>query len=703
MSTLGSIRKRSSLLLLVIGLAMLAFILGDFMQSKRSGSGGGIFIGEVSGEDISIQIFQEKVQKGTENWQNQNQNSKLTQNTLAQIRNSIWDEHIKELIMHQEFEKLGIDVDSDELFELFQGDNVHSEISKIPIFQDANTKLFDRAKAVQYMKNLENDQTGEAQQQWIEFEDYIANLRRSEKYKKLVEQGMYVTSAEAMLSFNQGNANISIEYVSIPFQYIVDSLIDVSESEVSFYYENHINDYQQEASRNVDYVVYTVVPSEEDDKDTKDNISNLIKDFSSYGNFEVFVKRNSDNTSTIYNFTTQDEIKDTNSSSLFNADKGTVFGPYKFSETTYRIAKLVDIQYRPDSVEARHILLSPDQERDQDSIRILVQELRTRIEKGEDFAKLAEQNSVDKTSAIKGGDLGWFKEGAMVTEFNDTCFTAKLDKLYIAETQFGVHLIKVTKKSRSLKKVKIAYVDRIVEPSSETYHAYYTKAAQFAGTLLNSDTITFDELAESKNLLKRNENNMSASKQNISGLENSRAIIRWMQNANVGEVSEVFEFENNYVVAMLTKINKEGNTPIDDIRDEIETEVIKEKKGNTIVDQIESKNYKSLNELAVYMNSKVQTVSNLGFATTYVENLGVEPKLVGLIYSSRKGEITAPIVGVNSVFVAKVISKNEKKISGDFSQQQNQISKTIKQTSSIAAYNTLKQDAKVIDNRNAFY
>ena len=703
MSTLGSIRKRSSLLLLVIGLAMLAFILGDFMQSKRGGSGGGIFIGEVSGEDISIQIFQEKVQKGTENWQNQNQNSKLTQNTLAQIRNSIWDEHIKELIMHQEFEKLGIDVDSDELFELFQGDNVHSEISKIPIFQDANTKLFDRAKAVQYMKNLENDQTGEAQQQWIEFEDYIANLRRSEKYKKLVEQGMYVTSAEAMLSFNQGNANISIEYVSIPFQYIVDSLIDVSESEVSFYYENHINDYQQEASRNVDYVVYTVVPSEEDDKDTKDNISNLIKDFSSYGNFEVFVKRNSDNTSTIYNFTTQDEIKDTNSSSLFNADKGTVFGPYKFSETTYRIAKLVDIQYRPDSVEARHILLSPDQERDQDSIRILVQELRTRIEKGEDFAKLAEQNSVDKTSAIKGGDLGWFKEGAMVTEFNDTCFTAKLEKLYIAETQFGVHLIKVTKKSRSLKKVKIAYVDRIVEPSSETYHAYYTKAAQFAGTLLNSDTITFDELAESKNLLKRNENNMSASKQNISGLENSRAIIRWMQNANVGEVSEVFEFENNYVVAMLTKINKAGNTPIDDIKDEIETEVIKEKKGNTIVDQIKSKNYKSLNELAVYMNSKVQTVSNLGFATTYVENLGVEPKLVGLIYSSRKGEITAPIVGVNSVFVAKVISKNEKKISGDFSQQQNQISKTIKQTSSIAAYNTLKQDAKVIDNRNAFY
>ena len=215
MSTLGSIRKRSTLLLLVIGVAMLAFILGDFMQSKRSGGGGEFFVGKVAGEELSIQIFEERVQKGIENYKNSNPNSTINQGTLAQIRSSIWDEYIKELLMDAEFEELGIDVNSEELFELFQGNNVHSEISKIQIFQDPTTKQFDRSRMIQYMKSLESDQNAEAREQWLSFEDYISNLRKNEKYNRLVEQGMYVNSFEAQLYFNQGNENISFEYVPI--------------------------------------------------------------------------------------------------------------------------------------------------------------------------------------------------------------------------------------------------------------------------------------------------------------------------------------------------------------------------------------------------------------------------------------------------------------------------------------------------------
>ena len=188
MSTLGNIRKRSTLLLLVIGVAMLAFILGDFMQSTRSGRGGGFFVGEVAGEEISIQIFEERMQKGIENWKNSNQNATLTQSVMSQIRNSIWDEYIKELLMNMEYEELGIDVDSEELFELFQGNNVYTEISKIEIFQDPATKQFDRARMIQYMKGLDNDQTGEAREQWLGFEEYISNLRKNDKYRLLVEQ-----------------------------------------------------------------------------------------------------------------------------------------------------------------------------------------------------------------------------------------------------------------------------------------------------------------------------------------------------------------------------------------------------------------------------------------------------------------------------------------------------------------------------------
>ena len=703
MSTLGSIRKRSTLLLLVIGVAMLAFILGDFMQSTRSGGGGGAFVGEVAGEKISIQIFEERIQKGTENWKNSNPNSTLNQETLAQIRNSIWDEYIKELLMDAEYEALGIDVDSEELFELFQGNNVHPEISKIEIFQDPTTKQFDRARMIQYMKGLDNDQTGEAREQWLGFEEYISNLRKNNKYKLLVEKGMYVSSAEAQLYFNQGNENISFEYVPVSFNHIADSLVDVTDSEIEDCYENHLNEYQQEESSNVDYVAFTVIPSAKDEEDTENNLADLTKTFASYTDFEVFVRRNSDNTNTIFNFTKEDGILDTNASLLFTAEKGTVLGPYLFSEGNYRLAKLADVQYRPDSVEARHLLITPDENKDLDSTNALVESIKKEIESGKDFADLAQKHSIDKTSAIKGGDLGWFKEGAMVAEFNEVCFTADKGDLTIVQSQFGVHLIEVTKKSRNVKKVKIAYIDRIVEPSSETYHNYYTQAAQFAGALLNTDTTTFNELVATKNLVKRNEEQVSPSKQNISGLENSRGMIRWMKNANVGQVSEVFEFGNNYVVATLTKVNSKGDIPLEDIKEEIKAKVLKKKKGKMIVDEINTESFSTLAELAIRMSSQVQQASKTTFLSSQVQDLGNEPELVGLICASEKEVITQPIVGNNAVFVTKVMSRNQERTSGDFSQQQVQISQALKQSASAAAYNAVKENAGIVDNRNDFY
>ncbi|MEE2700182.1 MAG: SurA N-terminal domain-containing protein [Bacteroidota bacterium] len=703
MATLGSIRRRSTLLILVIGVAMLAFILTDFMQSTRSGGGGGFFIGEVAGEELSIQHFEERVQKGTENWKNSNPNSTLNQSTLAQIRNAIWDEYIKELLMNAEYEALGVDVDSEELFELFQGDNVHSEISKIQIFQDPNTKQFDRAKMLQYMKSLESEQNTEAREEWINFEQYISGLRKNTKYNTLVEKGMYVSAAEAQLHFNQGNENINFEYVPISFVHIADSLVNVTSAEIEDYYDNHIDEYQQDESRDVDYVVFSVVPSTQDDEDTRNNLDAIKTTFESYEDFEIFVKRNSDNSNNTFNFVKEDGIFDTNATSLFNAEKGTVIGPYLFAEGNYRLAKLADVQYRPDSVEARHILISPDENKDLDSVNAAIESIKEEIESGKDFADLAEQHSIDKGSAIKGGDLGWFKEGVMVAEFNEVSFTANKADLTIVQSQFGVHLIEVTKKSRNVKKVRIAFVDRIVEPSSETYNQYYTQAAQFAGALLNTDTTSFDDLATNLNLAKRNQEKVTPSTQNISGLENSRGMIRWMNKAKSGDVSDVFEFSNNYVVALLTKINEEGDAPLEEVRTEIESKVRKQKKGKMITEEINSLNYTSLSDLATAMRSQVQQASETTFLNSQLQNLGNEPTLVGIVSMHEKEVLSNPIVGNNAVFVAKVLSRNEVRTSGDFSKQKEQIVQALKQNASIAAYNAIKENAEVIDNRNNFY
>jgi peptidyl-prolyl cis-trans isomerase D len=701
MATLQKIRNRSGLLLAVIGIAIVAFMGQDFMDSLTSGSKNSI--GEVAGEELSIQHFEERVQKGTENWKNSNPNSTLTQSTLAQIRNAIWDEYVKELLMNAEYENLGIDVVAEELFELFQGNNVHPEITKIQIFQDPTTKQFDRARMLQYMKNLESEQNAEAREQWLGFEEYISGLRKNTKYSTLVEKSMYVNTRESQLYFNQGNENINFEYVPISFTHITDSLVVVSSSEIEDYYENHIDDYRQDESRNVDYVVFTVVPSAQDDQDTRNNIDAIKSTFEAYEDFEVFVKRNSDNTNNTFIFVKEDGILDTNVTSLFNAEKGTVTGPYLFAEGNYRLAKLVDVQYRPDSVEARHILIAPDENKDIDSVNSEIAAIKTAIESGKDFAEMAQQHSIDKGSAIKGGDLGWFKEGAMVPEFNEVSFTADKGDLTIVQSQFGMHLIEVTKKSRAVKKVKIAYVERIVEPSSETYDQYYTKAAQFAGALLNTDTTTFDDLVASQNLAKRNQEQVIPSTQNISGLANSRRLIKWMNQSKPGDVSDVFEFDNNYVVAILTKINEEGDVPLEDVRTEIESKVRKESKAKMIIEEINALNYNSLSELATAMNSEVQQASKVTFLNSQVQNLGNEPALVGIVSAYEEEVLSHPIAGNNAVFVAKVLSKNEARTSGDFSKQKDQIAQALKQNASNSVYNTIKENAGVIDNRNDFY
>ena len=197
MAALENIRKRSVLLLSVIGIAMLAFILGDFMQSQRSGGPSSSTVGEVLGEKINIQNFQIKVEEGIENFKIQNPTSSVDQQTTVQIRNQIWDQYIKELILNNEFANLGIDVTDDEFFELLQGSNVHPEISKVPAFQDPNTGKFDRSRIVGYLKNIDTDPTGEAKIRWISFQKYLLNQIKESKYNDLLQNSMYVTNSRS--------------------------------------------------------------------------------------------------------------------------------------------------------------------------------------------------------------------------------------------------------------------------------------------------------------------------------------------------------------------------------------------------------------------------------------------------------------------------------------------------------------------------
>ena len=699
MATLGKIRNRSGLLLTVIGVAMLAFILGDFMSSLGSGGGGSIYVGEVLGEDVMRQAYEVKVEEGIENWKSQNQQGVLNQTTTAQIRSQIWDQYVRDLIMNNEFGKLGIDVSDDEFFELLQGLNVHPEISKVPAFQDQATGQFDRTKVLGYLKQIDQDPTGEARTRWVGFQKYLIGLIKTSKYNSLVSNAMYVTGEEAKLKFNENSQNITFNYVAIPFSSVADSMVEPTESELANYYDNNKSDYEQAASKDVDFVVYTVIPSQDDDATTKSAITDLKADFTIFEDYDLMARRNSDNTSARFTFTTKEGLADKNWEELFNAEEGAVIGPYQASQGVYRIAKLVIAQNRPDSVESRHILISPTETMSLDSVNIRIEAIKAQIQSGADFGDLAQKNSDDKGSAIKGGDLGWFLEGAMVDEFNEACFTSKRGDLSVVTSQFGVHLIEVTKTSKAVRKVKIAFIDRNVEPSTETYNTYYSQAAQFAGKILN-EGIAFDSLVAQQNLVKRSDSKVTADKQSIVGLPNSREMVRWMNTTDEEAVSEVFQFENSYVVAYLTKEYIKGNVPLEDIKEQISALVVKDKKADYITAAITG------DDLAAIATNNGQTVVNAqraNLANLSLQGIGYEPELVGSIFGTAVGSLSSPIAGVNAVYVVQVTAKDDAKTTGDFTKQKQEAQKGAAAYANGAAYKVLNTEADVKDNRSDFY
>ena len=703
MGALGKIRNRSGLLLAVIGFAMLAFILGDFMQSKRSGSSGTFYVGEVLGENIHIQNFEKTVDIGIENWKTQNPGSVVTQGVIANVRTQAWNQLTRELIMEEEYSKLGLGISDDEWMERISGINVHPEVSKIQAFQDPNTGQFDRTKVLAYLQQVEQDQTGESIRNWLNFQDYLINVIRNSKYDKLIEKGTFINSEEAMISFNEGTQVSNYDYISVPFSSIDDSLVNISSKEVKKYYNENKDDYKQDLSRDIDYVVFSVVPTLDDDNATKESINNLVNDFGNYDDYLTMVRRNSDNTRVLFSFQSAEKLNsDSAFSALISEEKNTVIGPYKINPSTYRISKLVDVQRRPDSVQARHILISPTATKSLDSVKVVINNLKKRIESGQDFGFIAQNFSDDQTSAIKGGELGWFAEGQMVEIFNEVCFTSEIDDLNIIETQFGVHLVQVMNKSKATKKYKVAYIDRNVSASTETYNNYYTQAAQFVSQVV-TDKNPFDSIVLKENLVKRSDVNVIPIKENITGLANSRSIVKWMNKANVGEVSDVFEFDNSYVVAKLVNENKEGFTPIEELENSIREKIKSEKKYEKLVDRFEGQEFSNLEEIGEFYNTSVVKGLKAQLSSLSVDNLGYVPEVIGAVYGTEVAEISDPIKSQNSLIFVRVTSRDQYRGEGDFSQEQKAMMDKIKNYAITSAFRTLQDDANLIDNRSEIY
>ena len=467
--------------------------------------------------------------------------------------------------------------------------------------------------------------------------------------------------------------------------------MQVTDEDLKNYIKDNSEQYQQDASREVEYVVFSVMPSDDDRKDAFRWIESIKSDFQASDDDELFVRKNSD----VFNrvqFVSEANLS-AEEQQLIQSSIGTVKGPYSQSRNSLRLSKLVDVANRPDSVQARHILVSGvDAENKIDSLKSL-------IESGQSFSTLAEAFSEDPGSGSNGGDLGWFAEGLMVSPFNEACFTSNQGELSVINTQFGTHLIEVTERSKSSKKYKIAHLDRQIVYSNTTYQQVFAQAGKFAAE--NSTYEQFNESSVNENLSKRLADGLLESTNTIPGLENPRELVRWAYTAKLGNVSDVFEFNDKIVVACLTAIKKEGLSDLDDVRATITPIVRNKMKSELLLDELSM--LSSIDDMASNYGTSIKQAQGLNFSSNQVPELGNEPRFVGVTFALEEGQTSTAFAISRSVCmlrVDKVISSPE---GADFSSNKQSLMSTLKNRSSFQSYQALQQLLEVTDNRADFY
>ena len=679
---LEKIRSRSGLLLLVIGVGMFSFLGGDFFSSINGGPSSPTSVGDVDGESIEIQDFEKSVQTSFQNQSQSNPNV-----DVSQVRNSVWNQLVRDMIFQKEFDHIGLVVGSDEVFDMIQGDNIYPSIQQT--FVNPETGQFDKARLLQYLKeDIYNDESGEALDRWLQFEKAIVKEKLNSKFINLVSKGLFISDWEMNSTSASQSETRDISYFEIPFKTLADSLVTVSDSELKSYMKKNQDRYQQDESRDIEYVVFSVDPSNDDKASAQMWINDVITDFTNAKDDQSFINKYSDSPSTMLTYVDESGL-DKETESLFNAKVGTIVGPYSAGFNKLRVAKLIDIENRPDSVKARHILISTS-----DAVA-KIDSIKSLIENGASFANLAKSLSEDTQSGLDGGNLGWFQEGVMVSQFNDACFSSDREKLSVVNTQFGIHLIEVTKRSRTSKKVKIGFVDRDIYASNQTYQEVFAKAGKFAAE--SSNKSEFNESLVKQNLTKRIADNLTSSSTNIAGLDSPRSLIKWANEASEGEVSEIFEFNSKFVIALLSKVRKEGMQDLEDVRTELETAVRTEKKGKMLLDQFSDAT--DLNQSATEYGVSVKTATGLVFSSNQVTGLGKEPFVVGASFAVDKGETTKAFLGNNSLFMVRVDEVTPALLNGS----DDVLITVLRSKTNFQLYQALEELSEVTNNISTFY
>jgi len=639
MAILNSIRKKTAILILIIALALFAFVLSDLINTSGFSSEKTVQdIGRVGDKDIDRVQFAQNVENLMQSRKNM---------TTMQAVKQVWDAKVQELALEEEFEKLGIEVGRDQIIA-----KLSETLAGNPNFSN-DEGFFDEEVMTEYLANLKATQPQQFQQ-WQEYEKTVANQVRRELYLDLIKAGVGATLLEAEQNYKFKSDNVSFQVVRIPFDKADD--VEVSTEDINNYIKNNKDQFKQESQRDIQYVLFEEKPSKKDIDQAKANIESLIQEFKTTENAEAFINANSDQP---YNasFKFENQLPSEKKQEFLALDLGEVYGPYKVSDT-WKATKLIETQKMPDSAKASHILIStqdPNIQRTAEEAKNLADSLLTVIKANPSkMEELAKEFSADTGSAEKGGDLGWNAYGRFVPAFNQAVFNNDPEFKTVVETRFGYHVIHV--KEHSEKSIMYKFADLVsnIRPSEETLNEVYRNAGNF---LLDAENAEFADVAKENNYEVKPVLGVKALDEQIPGLGAQRQIVNWAFNkeTSVGAVKQ-FDIDKGYVVVQLNKVIEEGLQSAQQASAKVTPILEKKKKAEAIMSQINSQD---LSEIASQFSVSVQTASAVNMESPLIPGAGKEPKVVGAAFALKKGETSKPIEGQKGVYVIQLTQKTE--------------------------------------------
>lgn len=640
MAILNSIRKKTAVLIIIIAMALFAFVLSDVLTSSGFSQPKAIStIGQVGDKEIDRVAFTQSV----ENYINQTQGRATTMQAVK----TVWDNKVQELALEEEFEALGIKVGRDQII-----NKLSETLAGNPNFSN-DEGFFDEDVMTEHLANLKATQP-QAFAQWQQYENSVANQVRREIYLNLIKAGVGATQLEAKENYKLESDNVSFEVVRIPFDKA--EAVEISTSDIKSYIKDNPDEFEQDAQRDIQYVLFEDKPSKADEDQVEKDINNLIGEFRTTEDAVDFITNNSEQSYSA-SFKFENQLPSDKKEELLALNIGEVYGPFKENEA-WKATKLIETKKMPDSAKVSHILIST---RDQNSTnspeeaKKLADSLFEVVKSSPSkLPELAKEFSDDPGSGAKGGDLGWNPYGRFVPSFNEATFNNEPGYIGLVESQFGYHIINVKELSSESTMYKFADLVINIKPSEETLNQIYKDAGNF---FLDTKQGEFTEVAEAKGYEVKPVIGIKELDENIPGLGTQRPIINWAFNEeqSVGDINQ-FDIDKGYVVVQLNNKTKKGLQSAQQASAKVTPILEKEKKADDIIAQINSKD---LGSIASQFQVSVQNASAVNMGSPLIPGAGQEPKVVGAAFALEKDEVSQPIVGEKGVYVIKLINKVE--------------------------------------------